>query len=179
MFILTCGGDDDRQLWRMAATALRGVSTTQCFLVRCQNLEGMQVEESSISDLEDFAYDRSNIAYVSVVGEDMASLTFCRPLSFANEFDCWTFSLESSDLLVLSTYATCLRETHPQFVALSVDDDPAFEGRTVDADTFPWSWYLLVRGAVRRVDGTWDERAGPLTLRDAEQTALEIAIRSP
>ena len=74
----------------------------------------------------------------------------------------WMCMLDCDSPLGCQVYRRCRASSGVSFSAISVDDFPDFECADVTAENFPWSCFLLQVGAVRRQDGTWDERVGPL-----------------
>lgn len=47
------------------------------------------------------------------------------------------------------------------YVALSIEESPDFDFARVTSETFPWSDWRLVAGAVRADDGQWSIRRNP------------------
>ena len=98
------------------------------------------------------------------------------PKSCEHALSQWHVCADTTLEFALLWFRNCLATNDLDYVAIYVDDDPDYEGiETLDVDTFPWDYLDLIKAAVRRPDGRWDQRPGPAP---GEYPALEQELKT-
>jgi hypothetical protein len=82
----------------------------------------------------------------------------------------WVCTGEGSRDAMWAVYLASKKTCGVEFTSFSVDDSSDFsELERVSVDNYPWGEWCLIRGAVRRPDGEWEERTGTGPAAEADE----------
>jgi hypothetical protein len=162
--ILDFGGQRNAVCAALQAV-VRGRAVRILVLPKAQENElAYQGFDAGLNDaLESFA--SGNVISVQVHGEGSGALIggVYGPRFAGGVLEAWSGSVEG--FAVEHTDFDELRSIEGlSYVALSIEESPEFDVPHVTKETFPWSDWRLVAGAVRAEDGQWCIRRNPATV---------------
>lgn len=146
----------------------RIAAATDSLLLRIVRRDSIELEDTVVAReaLDDIRKQLASHELISVRVTDVEASTTAAvysPRYQGDVLEAWTCIIEGSLALIDETYQNAKQETVHTFVVHAVDEIPDFEDAVVTTNNFPWSYWSVVRAAVRDDRGHWVERSGPAT----------------
>ena len=160
--MLVLGADRLDGAWSLACHAA-GAGPTVARALMPEHSSSMKYETTGLG-LEDL---RAGLASGKIVSVHLAMSPPARmvigvyaPRFCGAPLQQWTCVAEADEATARAWFGRSLADAQVAFVALCANDAPEFETERVTIENFPWGDWRVQRAAVRRTDGTWEDRTG-------------------
>jgi hypothetical protein len=158
------GATQFNPVWALLTSVLSRIKNPSIWILRTETCEALDYKptDESLGTLRVWL-ETKQVCSLQIQQNDpeLIIIGLYAPRFCDESLNQWKCIVECPETFAQQTYRLSKERDEISFISLSVDEIPSFDDAEVTRDTYPWGEWCLILGAVRRADGTWDEREGP------------------